>query len=133
MRDATNPAADQSESTNATWPAELDALIAAPRHHTLLFENAHVRVLDTRIAAGDTTPLHTHRWPAAMYILSTSDFVRCDADGEVLLDTREQAAPSAPPPVVWSAPLPPHTLHNVGVADVHVISVNPGYAIPLAI
>ena len=46
------------------WLPELDALVAAPKHHRLLFENDRVRVLDTRIAPGDTVPLHTHRWPA---------------------------------------------------------------------
>jgi hypothetical protein len=42
------------------WPEELDALIAAPRQHALLLENDHVRVVDTRIAAGETVPLNTH-------------------------------------------------------------------------
>jgi len=50
-------------------PEELDALRAAPGHHTLLFENDRVRVLDANIAPGDTVPLHTHRWPGALYIL----------------------------------------------------------------
>ena len=31
------------------WDESLDALAAAPAHHRLVFENAHVRVLDTRI------------------------------------------------------------------------------------
>jgi len=31
-------------------PPELDALAAAPERHTLLLEDARVRVLDTRIA-----------------------------------------------------------------------------------
>jgi quercetin dioxygenase-like cupin family protein len=52
------------------WPDELDALIAAPQHHILLFENEAVRVLDTRIPPGQTVPLHTHRWPGTLYILS---------------------------------------------------------------
>jgi hypothetical protein len=36
------------------WPDELDALIAAPRHHLLLMENESVRVLDTRVPPGET-------------------------------------------------------------------------------
>jgi hypothetical protein len=48
-------------SENDAWPADLDALVAAPAHHTLLFENDVVRVLDTRIAPGNRTPVHTHR------------------------------------------------------------------------
>ena len=45
-----------------TWPDSLDALTAAPESHRLLFENDAVRVLETRIAPGETTLLHTHRW-----------------------------------------------------------------------
>ncbi len=38
-----------ASAADASWPEALDALVAAPEHHTLLFENATVRVLDTRI------------------------------------------------------------------------------------
>lgn len=107
--------------SDAPWPDALDALTAAPKQHRLLFENAHVRVLDTRIAPGDTTPLHTHRWPAAHYIVSWSDFVRRDADGTVLVDTRTAPRPEVPTGV-WGEALPPHTLENVGARLLHVIS-----------
>jgi hypothetical protein len=50
-----------SEPNEQDWPEKLDALVAAPRHHFLLFENDAVRVLNTRIVPGDTVPLHTHR------------------------------------------------------------------------
>jgi len=101
-------------------PDPLDALVAAPAHHRLLFENARVRVLDTRISPGDRTPVHTHRWPAVHYVLSWSDFVRRDADGAVLVDTRQKAA--APPAALWGEPLPPHSLENVGPVAIHIIS-----------
>ncbi len=42
---------------------ELDALIAAPDNHLLMFENEHVSVLDTHIAPGETTPVHTIAGP----------------------------------------------------------------------
>ena len=71
-----------------SWPENMDALVAAPRHHRLVFENERVRVLDTKIAPGDTVPVHTHRWPAVNHIMSWSDFVRRDAGGKVLVDTR---------------------------------------------
>ncbi len=108
---------------DAAWPDNLDALIAAPEHHRLLLENDRVRVLDTRIAAGDRTPVHTHRSPAALYVVSWSDFVRYDDKGEVLLDSRTVDALKAPPEALWSAPLPPHSLENVGNGDLHVISI----------
>ena len=103
------------------WPAALDALTAAPRHHTLLLENERVRVLDTHIAPGETVPLHTHRWPAVLHILSWGDFIRRDQNRNVTLDTRTLASP--PASIVWSAPLPPHTLENVGTSEIRVITV----------
>jgi len=105
-----------------SWPPELDALIAAPRHHRLLFENDRVRVLDTRIAPGDTVPLHTHCWPAVYQVVSWSDFVRRDEHGAVQVDTRGKPAIAAGS-VLWSGPLGPHKLENVGATELHVVSV----------
>jgi hypothetical protein len=105
------------------WSDELDALRAAPKHHRLVMENERVRVLDTRIAPGDTVPLHTHRWPAVHHVISWSDFVRRDAEGHVTVDTRGKPAPSPLPAILWGEPLPPHTLENVGQTDLHVVSV----------
>ena len=106
-----------------TWPDSLDALTEAPESHRLLFENNAVRVLETRIAPGETTGLHTHRWPGTLYILSFSHFVRRDAEGTVLVDTREGGVLPEPGTAVWSDSLPPHTLENVDTADIHVIGV----------
>jgi hypothetical protein len=104
------------------WPGSLDALAAAPAHHCVLLENEHVRVLDTRIAAGEQTPVHTHQWPAAHYVVSWSDFVRRDADGAVLVDTCAMADQGGVPTAQWGDPLPPHSLENVGSAVLHIIS-----------
>ncbi len=76
-----------SES-NWPWPDSLDAVVAAPKHHKLVFENERVRILDTRIPAGDLVPVHTHRWPAVYYTIVPGEFVRRDGEGNVLLDTR---------------------------------------------
>ena len=38
----------------------LDAMQSAPDHHDVLYENEKVRILDTRLAAGDRTPVHAH-------------------------------------------------------------------------
>jgi mannose-6-phosphate isomerase-like protein (cupin superfamily) len=102
---------------------DLDALAAAPRYHTLLLENERVRVLDTTVLPGHRVPLHTHRWPAVQYIVSWSDFVRCDAQGRVVLDTRLIQAKPGAGTAVWSGPLAPHTLENVGDLELRVISV----------
>jgi len=111
------------EKSIAQWPPGLDALIAAPQHHKLLFENESVRVLDANIPAGEITALHTHRFPASLYIISWSDFVRYDEQGNVLLDSRKLDKTFLPETALWTEPLPPHALKNVGENDLHIISV----------
>lgn len=105
------------------WPDSLDALVAAPNHHKLLFENERVRVLNTSIPEGDRVPIHTHRWPSVLYILSWSDFVRYDDKGKVLLDSRKVESFKNPPAVVWSSSLPPHSLENIGKMDLNIIAI----------
>jgi hypothetical protein len=104
------------------WPDALDALVAAPEHHKLVLDNDRVRVLDTRIPAGDVVPVHTHRWPAVYYTISGGDFVRYDAEGKVLLDTRIQPNPTGQPARFIEC-LPPHSVENVGASEIHLISV----------
>jgi quercetin dioxygenase-like cupin family protein len=105
------------------WPVSLDAIKAAPDHHDVLLENDQVRVLDTVIKVGATVPVHTHRWSSVMYVLSFSDFVRYDADGKVLVDTRNLPGKPQVGEAMWSSPLPPHSLQNVGSADLRLITV----------
>jgi beta-alanine degradation protein BauB len=96
------------------WPDELDARSAAPQFHALLYEDDRVRVLDGRVPPGATVPVHTHRWGGVLYILSTSDFVRRDPEGIVLVDTRVSGAAPTVGSATWGAPLTPHTFENVG-------------------
>ena len=101
---------------------ELDGVIAAPQHHQVLFENDVVRVIETTIRAGDTTPVHTHLAPTAMYVVSGSHFIRRDPDGAVMVDTRADPA-FVLPRVMYSPGTPPHTLENTGPDDLVVIGV----------
>lgn len=107
----------------SSWPVELDALIAAAENHQLLFENERVRVLDTAIQPGQKTPIHTHCWPASMYVIGIDHFVRRDGRGQVMVDTRETNPSAEFPQVLWSEPLGPHSLENVGAVEIRVISV----------
>lgn len=107
-------------AANWPWPAELDALIAAPKHHTLILENDRVRLLDTRIPVGETVPVHTHRWPGVYYTLQFSHFVRRDGEGKVLFDSRTvENFPNA----AFLENLPPHSVENVGDVEIHLVSV----------
>jgi hypothetical protein len=48
----------------ATWDLALDAVVAAPRHHRVLFENDNLRVLEVTLEHLDEEPVHHHRWPS---------------------------------------------------------------------
>lgn len=104
------------------WPDVLDALAAAPAHHQLLLEDERVRVLHTRIAAGDVVPLHTHRWGGVAYLLSFSHFIRRDESGEILFDSRQAGDPPKVPCAQWMQPLPPHTVENLGPLEISILN-----------
>jgi hypothetical protein len=99
------------------WPDSLDALLAAPLHHTLLLDNDRVRVLDTRIAPGQTVPVHTHRWPSVLYVLGWSDFIRRDDTGQVLVDTRTVPSLSGRPTALWSGGRASNNLRRRSIDD----------------
>jgi hypothetical protein len=107
---------------SANWPDHLDALRAAGAYHTVLMENEEVRVLQTRIPVGHTVPVHTHRWPGVYYIQSWSHFVRRDENGNILLDTRG-GAETEPGSAVWTEPLGPHSVENVGRNEIRIVAV----------
>jgi hypothetical protein len=105
------------------WPDELDALAAASEHHRNLFENDLVRVLETHIPASAQTAVHTHRWPNVQHVLQTTDFVRRDGRGMILFDTRAGGHRPEEGETLWSEPLPPHSIENVGTNELRVLMV----------
>ena len=54
------------------WTPESDALVAAPQHHKVLFENDEVRVLEVTVPPGVREPLHAHRYPSVLYYVSAA-------------------------------------------------------------
>ncbi|MBF6594840.1 MAG: hypothetical protein IVW51_10390 [Thermaceae bacterium] len=100
---------------------ELDAVAAAPEHHKVLLENEHVRVLETLILPGEETAVHTHVWGGFLYIISWSDFVRYDEHREVMMDSASMQSRPVPGIAIPAAPLPLHSLRNVGEQNIHVI------------
>jgi quercetin dioxygenase-like cupin family protein len=115
--------APQSLRAQASPSHSHDAAVAAPHHHKILLENEAVRVFETRIAAGERTPVHSHPWPAALYVVTWSDFVRYDPAGKVLLDSRTMTSKPQPGAALWSPPVGPHYIHNVGTSELLVIAV----------
>ena len=105
------------------WPDSLDAVIAAPQYHRLVLENERVRVLDTVIPVGDIVPVHTHRWPAIYYTIAPGDFVRRDAEGNVLFDSRTVPGLLTKTEATFMECLPPHSVENVSSNEIHLISM----------
>jgi len=100
-----------------------DAMTAARQDHKLLLENESVRVLETRVRPGERTAVHSHPWPAAMYVVSFSDFVRYDPDGKVLIDSRTMSSKPQAGAAVWSPAVPLHYIENVGNSDLLIVAV----------
>ncbi|RYE49629.1 MAG: hypothetical protein EOP21_05115, partial [Hyphomicrobiales bacterium] len=42
----------------------LDAVVAAPKQHKVLFENDRLRVLEVTLEPNEEEPTHHHRWPS---------------------------------------------------------------------
>jgi quercetin dioxygenase-like cupin family protein len=110
-----------SNTSNTEWPDELDALVSVPEHHKLLMEMI-LRVIDTLIKPGEVTHIHTHKWPASLYVISWSNFIRYDAEGNVTVDSRKLSQTPLPASAIWSE-AKPHALENIGENDIHIISV----------
>ena len=103
-------------------PDELDGVAVAPANHQVIFENDEVRVLEITIAAGTTTPVHTHHAPTVLYRLSGSQFVRRNEHGETMFDSRTEPD-FVLPRVSYNAFLPRHTIENIGDDDLVMIGV----------
>jgi hypothetical protein len=96
----------------ATWPEDLEATVAAPANHKILLENDQVRVLEVTLVPGAVEPLHFHRWPSVLYIQEAGDWMDRNADGEVIMDTRNMP-PMSLPLTMWKGPEAPHSPVNL--------------------
>ena len=96
----------------ATWPAELEATVAAPDNHKILLENDRVRVLEVTLSPGEVEPLHFHRWPSVLHIQQAGEWIDRDAEGNVIFDSRE-VPPIQYPLTMWKGPEAPHSPVNL--------------------
>lgn len=97
----------------ADWPAELDAVVAAPNNHKILLENDKVRVLEVTLAPGEVENLHHHQWPSVLYIQEAGDFTDSDGEGNIIFDSRKLPEPLKLPMTMYKDPEAPHTVTNM--------------------
>jgi len=103
------------------WPASLDALVAAPSSHGLLFENARVRVVEVTLEPGAREPEHTDRWPSVM-IVDQPARIRYYRQGRPVSES-PGVAPAHRPRVQWLDAERPHAVENLDSHPYHAIRV----------
>ena len=108
-----NQKIDYKTGDPATWPAELDAVIAAQKNHKILLENDQVRVLLKDPYLRKKEPLHHHKWPSVLYFQEAGDFMDYDKDGKVIFDSRELPEPLNFPLTMQKGPEAPHSVVNL--------------------
>jgi len=92
-----------------------DPINVDPAHYRLVFENAHMRVLEYRDKPGDKAPMHSH--PAYMtYVTGPARTKITLRDGRSILDEAKGSAFACNPPTR-------HATENVGPTDVHELIV----------
>ncbi len=104
------------------WPHELDALIAAPGSHRLLFENDRVRVLEIVIEPGAREPEHTHKWPSVM-IVDRLARIRYYEHGAQTFQSPPDAVPQPGPKATWMEPEGPHSVENIDTTPYHALRI----------
>jgi hypothetical protein len=103
------------------WPCtdSLDAVVAAPKFHRILFENSRVRVLEVTVPPHTREPLHTHRWPSVLYRERYGTGRYYNATGKLEHEsTKTPQTSTINPRARWQEPEAPHAVENTDeVAD----------------
>jgi hypothetical protein len=76
-----------------SWDPALDAVLAAPKQHKVLFENDRLRVLEVTLEPNEEEPTHHHRWPSVfVFDQLKPPVVDLTPEGERLPPTRDVLA-----------------------------------------
>jgi predicted metal-dependent enzyme (double-stranded beta helix superfamily) len=102
------------------WPETLDACIAAPQSHRLLFENEHLRVLEVIVDPGTREPVHTHRAQSVM-IVDRPARIRYYTGSSLTFETPVDADYAQH--TSWLEPEPPHSVENIDVHPYHAYRI----------
>jgi hypothetical protein len=109
-------------SDPATWDPALDAVLAAPENHTVLYEDDLIRIISVRLAPGATEKPHHHRFPAVFVIdrmVNLRDYSGV-TNKEILLPIPEDAVV---PITLKFAPQPLHYVENVDTKPFHATRI----------
>lgn len=110
-------------ASTCAWPADLDAVAAAPDVHRVALENERVRVLDVTILPGSRAPLHAHCLPGVAFVLWQGRLREQDADGTLVREIKETPAAERFPEARWMDPQPPHTTRNLDPKPMRLLRI----------
>ena len=102
------------------WGDELDAVVAAPNSHRVVFENEQVRVLEVTLAPGVHEPEHTHRWPSVM-VTDERARIRYFAGTELIFESPDPLPDGLTPRASWLDPEGPHSVENIDTVRLHAL------------
>jgi hypothetical protein len=113
----------------STWDPALDAVIAAPSNHKVIYENDRLRVLEVILEPDEEEPIHHHRWPSVFVFDQVQGPVHdFSPDGNALPPNRDvmkaiQQWDGNGCLVVNMAPQPPGRVLNASGKTIHGIRV----------
>ena len=122
---ATNPSAaspaaiatGSADSAKWVWPDSLDAVVAAPRSHGIIYEDEKVRILHVTVAPGQTEPIHSHRWRSVAWASRSPSFTlyhyAMDKDNRLVRTDSFNARLPLNTANKWG-PEAPHAIRNTG-------------------
>jgi hypothetical protein len=101
------------ESDLWPWPDSLDAVVAAPGSHRVVFESPVTRVLEVTIAPGEREPEHTHRWPSVMVVHRPARIRYYTGDTLTFTSPERPSPADQGPHAGWLDPEAPHSVENI--------------------
>jgi len=109
-------------SDPATWDPSLDAVLAAPENHTVLYEDDMIRVISVSVAPGATEKPHHHRFPS-VFVIDRMVKVR-DFDGVTNKEIPLPIPENVEFPIIAKfLPQPLHYVENLDTKPFHATRV----------
>lgn len=116
----------KSRHMKSSEPLPLDALIADPKHHTILIENEYFRILWATINVGESGNFHTHQWPSIFLVTSAqTNGITHKLDGSMIEEPWEE-----PGVYEFDAQTEPLKFTNSGPHDFRALAIELKQTLP---
>jgi hypothetical protein len=111
----------EKQMVDEVWDPAMDAVVASPKEHAVIFENENIRVLRVAVDGGSGEPNHHHRWPSVFVF---DELPGCPiADYNAAGDKIGEFDLGDAPKVLIFPPQPTHRVENTGSKPIRGIRV----------